>query len=306
MHDCATDEDAAFKSEFGCAVGIPRDRGDELMAGRHRFGARVHEHETAGAICILGQSAVKAVLAEERGLLITGNSSDRNLAIKNTGSRVAINSAGGPNLGKDLSRCADCGEQFVIPGLAVQIEEHRARGITGVGDMQAAASQIPDEPGIDGAEGQFATLSFFASAGDMIEQPANFASGKVSVDDKAGFIFYQFRLSGFFQAFAKIGGTPVLPDDGIVDGPARFAVPDYGCFALIGDAESSDVFAGKFGFGQNVASDFELGVPNLAWVMLDPAGLGEDLLEFLLRDRMNLAALAEQDGAGTGCPLIEG
>lgn len=171
--------------------------------------------------------------------------------------------------------------------------------------MEATFCQVPDEPGIDGAEGEFAAIGFFASAGNIIEQPADFASGKVGINDKAGLVFYQFRLASFFQAFAEIGGSPVLPDDGIVDGSTRFAIPNDGGFALVGDAECSDVFAGEIGFRENVAGDLELSGPNFARIVFNPAGLGKVLLEFLLGDAMDLPALIEKDRAGTGSSLIE-
>src|SRR5215468_10835677 len=118
----------------------------------------------------------------------------------------------------------------------------------------------------------------------MIEKPANFASGKIRIDDKSRFVFYQFSLAGFFQAFTKICGAPVLPDNGVVNGCAGFAIPDNRGLALVGNAKGGDVFAGEFGLGENIAGDFELGGPDFARVVLNPAGLGEDLLEFLLGD----------------------
>jgi hypothetical protein len=306
LDDCATDEDAAFESEFGFVVSVPGDSGDELMTGRHRFGAGVHEHETAGAIGVLRETASEAILAEESGLLIASDTGDGNRSVKNALGGVAINRTRGPDLGQNCSRCADGSEQFVIPRLAVQIEEHSAGSVAWIGDVEATICQIPDEPGIDGAEGEFATIGFFAGPGNMIEEPANFASGKVGIDDETGFVFYQFGLAGFFEIFTKIGRSSVLPDDGVVNRSAGFAIPNYGGFALVGDAESGDVFAGEFGFGENVAGDFELSSPNFARVVLNPAGLGEYLLEFFLGDGMDLAAGVEKDGAGTGRPLIEG
>jgi len=171
--------------------------------------------------------------------------------------------------------------------------------------MQCATSQVPNEPRINGAEGEFTTVGLFASAGNVIEEPANFASGKVGVDDEAGFVLYQFGLAGFFQAFAKIGGAAVLPDYGVINGGASLAIPNDGGFALVGDAESGDVFAGEFGRGKDVTGDLELGSPDFTRVVLNPAGLGEDLLEFLLGDGMDLAAPVKKYGAGTGCSLIE-
>ena len=187
----------------------------------------------------------------------------------------------------------------------MQVKKHSSRGIARVRDVQRAASQIPHEPGINGAEGEFAAIGSFARAGNMIEEPANFASRKVGIDDEAGLVLNQFGLSGFLQAFAEIGGSAILPDDGVMNRGASLAIPNDSGFALIGDAKSRDIITGEFGFGENITGDSELGVPDFAWVVLNPAGFGEDLLKFLLGDRMDLTAPVEEDGPGTGCPLIE-
>jgi hypothetical protein len=46
-------------------------------------------------------------------------------------------------------------------------------------------------------------------------------------------------------------------------------------------------------------------VPDFIGVMLDPAGLRKNLAEFLLGDATYLPGMIEQDGAGTGGPLVE-
>ena len=47
-------------------------------------------------------------------------------------------------------------------------------------------------------------------------------------------------------------------------------------------------------------------LPNLGCVVLDPAGLGEDLLVLELALSHVLARLVEQDRAGTGGALVDG
>ena len=41
-------------------------------------------------------------------------------------------------------------------------------------------------------------------------------------------------------------------------------------------------------------------------VVLDPAGLRENLLEFALCDTPDRTAMVEKDGSGAGCALVEG
>ncbi len=50
---------------------------------------------------------------------------------------------------------------------------------------ERAAGQLPQEPAIDGAERQFPGFRFCARAGDVVENPGDFAAGKIRVDDEA-------------------------------------------------------------------------------------------------------------------------
>jgi len=62
-------------------------------------------------------------------------------------------------------------------------------------------------------------------------------------------------MAGLFKPAAKIGGTPVLPDNGPMDGPSRFLVPEEGRFALIGDADGGYLGGICFCFGQGPFDD---------------------------------------------------
>ncbi len=75
---------------------------------------------------------------------------------------------------------------------------------------------------------------------------------------------------------------------------------------MVGDTYSSDVFRGEVGFGEGLTRDCALAFPDFERVMLNPAGLGEDLTEILLNSGGDLAILSKEDGAGAGGALIEG
>ena len=53
----------------------------------------------------------------------------------------------------------------------MNIEEQGARGVGVVGDVNLAASEFPDQPGINGAEQQLAFACAFTAALDVIENP---------------------------------------------------------------------------------------------------------------------------------------
>ena len=46
----------------------------------------------------------------------------------------------------------------------MQVHQQGAAGVAGVGDVQAVAAELPDEPAIHSAEGQFAVFGLLAAA----------------------------------------------------------------------------------------------------------------------------------------------
>ena len=76
----------------------------------------------------------------------------------------------------------------------------------------------------------------------------------------------------------------VLPDDGVVDRLAGLAIPDDRRFALVGDADGGEVGGFDAGLGERPPDDLDAAGPDLDRIVLDPTGLGEDLLMLLLVD----------------------
>src|SRR5262249_47278605 len=74
LYDRATDEYAAFKSIFGGVIDSPSYSGHELVGRWHGPDARILEHEAPRTVRILSHALGDALLAEERRLLISGNS----------------------------------------------------------------------------------------------------------------------------------------------------------------------------------------------------------------------------------------
>jgi hypothetical protein len=58
----------------------------------------------------------------------------------------------------------------------VDVEEQRARGVAGIGDVQpAAGAELPQQPAVDGAEGELAALGAAARA------PGTWSSSQASL-----------------------------------------------------------------------------------------------------------------------------
>ena len=200
-------------------------------------------------------------------------------------------------------RYAEDFQQFLVPLQAMNIEHQRSGGIAGIGDMQAA--QLADQPAVNGAEGKLAAFGTFARAGYMVEQPFDLGAGKIGVQHESSLALKQVGMAGFTQCVANIGGASILPDDGITDCLASGAVPHDGCFALVGDADRSDVCSADCALLHYLACDGELGLPDIFRVMLDPAWMRKDLPEFLLCAASDMACPIEQNGTGAGCPLVQ-
>ncbi len=164
----------------------------------------------------------------------------------------------------------------------MKIEKHGAGGVAGVGDVHAAASQLPQQPCVDRAKCKAACFGELAGVRNVFENPGNFAAGEVSVDQQPSALLYQILVALSFELLAKRGGAAILPDNRVVDGLAGGAVPDNCGFALIGDADGGYLAGLCFGFGQGFQSNGDLRRCDLFGIVLDPSGLGKDLRELAL------------------------
>ena len=162
------------------------------------------------------------------------------------------------------------------------------------------------EPGVDGAEREFAALGPLARAGHVVEQPLELGAGEIGIDDEAGLRGDQGGVARFAQRVAQRRGAAILPDDRVGDGLAGRPVPQHGRLALIGDADRGDLARVDAGLRKRLVQDARLRRPDLHRVVLDPARLREDLPELLLRDRVNPAGVVEQQCARAGRALVEG
>ena len=107
------------------------------------------------------------------------------------------------------------------------------------------------------------------------------------------------------EPVTKRCGAAVLPDDRVVDGLTRCTVPDDGCLALIRDAYGSNIARSEVCPAKSLSGDTHLGSPKFVWIMLYPAGFGEDLAKFLSRNRVDPTVVVKQDRTRTGRALIE-
>src|SRR5919109_1600278 len=126
------------------------------MSGRCR-GTRVEQQKGAGAVRILRPAGRKTTLAEQRCLLVAGDSADGKRAAEERLRRGHTETAARCLDGrKDVLRDAGKLERLTRPLESVYVVEHRAGRVGRVGCVHGAAGELPDEPAVDGSEGQLA------------------------------------------------------------------------------------------------------------------------------------------------------
>jgi len=201
---------------------------------------------------------------------------------------------------------AKCPAQPLVPLPASDIEQHRARGIGGIGRVHLAAGEAPQQKAVDGAEGKPAGLRQGTRAVHVVEQPGDLAGGKIRIEQQPRLGRDLRLMAACAQRIAKIGGAAVLPDDGIVDGLAGGAIPDNRGLALIGYADAGDVLGRQAGFRDCRAHRRDRRRPDLLRIVLDLARRGINLAQFLLRAGERLQRRIKRDGARRSRTLVDG
>jgi hypothetical protein len=138
----------------------------------HRLVLEREQQEGARPVRVLDVAVVEARVPEQRRRLVTQDARDRDAR------KIADRSA------VDLARRADVGQQrawdrhgvekVVVPLERVQVHQERAARVGRVGRVHAAvraAREVPQQPGVHGAEEQLARLGPLARAVDVVEDP---------------------------------------------------------------------------------------------------------------------------------------
>ena len=311
LHQRAGDGDGALQGVDRLLVADPvADGGEQAVVGVDRLVAGVHQQEGAGAVRGLGLALGEAGLAEQRGLLVAERGGDRH-AVEDAALGVCRRPRrrSGSPAARRPGR-PSTGRIFVVPLQGVQVHQHGARGVGDVGDVHAAvdaAGEVPDDPGVHGAEEDVAALGALAQALDVVEQPADLRAGEVArpAAGRSRGGSGPGRRCGRAPCRARRCGCPArrwrcararrcsCPTAAVV---SRWLVMPI---ALT----SAEVMPG---LGDGAVDDLLDVRPDLGGVVLDPARLGEDLLVLLLVDGDDPAVLVEDDAAAGRGALVDG
>ena len=162
----------------------------------------------------------------------------------------------------------------------MDVVEHRATCVGDVGGVHEATREHPYEPGVHGAEEQLACIRPLAGAGDVSQDPRDLAGREVRIGEKS-------RLGA--NPIADLGRpadlvderrrAPALPYDGVIDGLACGGIPHDGGLALVVDADGINLRRRETVPVHEFGERADLREEDVLRVVLDPAGLWEDLLE---------------------------
>src|SRR5215510_8900160 len=195
---------------------------------------------------------------------------------------------------------------MLVPTQFVNVIEECPGSIRVVGDVGAASGQIPNKPGVDGTEGEFAASRAQPQCRIMVEEPLDLRSGKVSVENETGaraqFLLQALRL----EPLAQFGCSPVLPDDGISHRQTGCAIPEDRRLPLVCNADCPH-FAGLDScLSQGASYHFHGDLPDLHRVVLDPTWPGVILSYLCIGPPLDIYFPVENEDSGPGRSLVDG
>ena len=310
----ARDGDRALQRVHRLGVAeLVADGGQQAVLGADELLAGVQQQEVAGAVGVLGLARREAHLPDHGRVLVAEDAGDRDLALPDAAPgalRAAeeVRVRGRPDLGQHLRRHAEDLEQLGVPREGLEVHQHRARGVGDVGQVDAAlgaAGHVPQQPGVHRAEDDVARLGRLADPVDLVEDPLELAAREVGRRRQPGTFADQVGVAVPLQRGGDRVGPGVLPDDRVVAGPARPAVPHDGGLALVRDAHGGQV--GRVGLraAQGLLGHRPRALPDLVRVVLDPARARHDLLVLELVAGDLATVVVEDHAAGAGGSLVE-
>ncbi len=175
----------------------------------------------------------------------------------------------------------------------------RVGGVRGVG---ATAGQVPEDPCVDGRQGELGRRVDPA----VVEQPAHLRGAEVGVEQETGAGADEREVSRIGDRPAVRRGPAVLPDDGAVQRAARAPVPGDDGLPLVGDPEGLCHAAVFLETSRDLGKGGTDRRPDLVGVVLDPPGTGEVLGELAVGDVDDPCVGVDDEGTNPGGARVDG
>jgi hypothetical protein len=242
----------------------------------------VGQQKAARAVGDLGQARRVAALTEQRRLLVAAQGGDGQRLAEKRSLGLADHPARVDELGQHRAGHAEQRQQLLVPGAGVDVVEQRARGVGRVGHMQPTAAQVPDEPGVDRAEGELAAAGARDAVVDVPQDPAQLGRREVGIEHEPGPLAHERLVAGHAQLATLVGRAAILPDDGRRDRQAAGPFPDDGGLTLVGDSDRRHLRGAVGTTLQRLPGRVALRRPDLERVLLDPARLRVGMADLTL------------------------
>ena len=154
--------------------------------------------------------------------------------------------------------------------------------------MDFSFCQFPDQPCLDRTEQHFPILRFFSGTFYMIQDPFQFRSGKIGINDQSCLLSDLICQPLFFQSVTILGSSSALPYDCRTDRFSGCPVPYDNRLSLIRNSNCCNIFR----FGTDLAHclyrNSKLCGPYLVRIVLHPARFWKILCKFLLCKTLDL------------------
>ena len=169
-----------------------------------------------------------------------------------------------------------------------------------------SSGELPHQIAVDIPEEEVSGFGELSGARDVVQNPPNLQTAEVSGQGQASQLAEAIRAAFVGELSHSVLDARVLPDDGVVNGDARLAVPDDGGLALISNPDGGDILRANSALLHSFRHDLVNAPPDFLWVVLHPAGFGINLLVLFLRDGDDPSRRVEDDESRACGSLIDG
>ena len=168
-------------------------------------------------------------------------------------------------------------EQVVVPAPVWMLNSIVREALLTSVTWSRAARELPDQPGIHGAERESTRFGALAGARHVVQDPGDLAAGKIGVDHQAGPLRDQRLVTRRFEPVAEFRGAAILPDDRVADRLPGIAVPDDVVSRWLVMPIAAMSRGAQLRAAERFDRDRDLRGPDLLRIVFDPAGLRKDL-----------------------------
>lgn len=144
------------------------------------------------------------------------------------------------------------------------------------------------------------------SNGTFSEDPVCLCRREVGIEHESGRGAHGRQRTVGFELRAEIGGAAVLPHDGALKGATSGAIPRHDGLSLVRNANGRDGLVEGLKRAAEITEHRVDGRPNLFGIVFYPTGLGEVLVEFLIRGRDWQSAVVKGNGPNASSSGIDG